>query len=737
MTYQPVDDMAVLDIVNSNNTDPFSILGPHITEGTSGFGVVIRAFLPHALRVDVIDPSGIFLATMERIHQHGFFVAFFPGVTDRFPYLFRLHFWGGESSDIADAYRFPPVLGEIDRYLLSEGTHIRSYEKLGAHPMEIDGTSGVAFAVWAPNARRVSVVGDFNEWDGRRHPMRVHHSCGVWDIFIPDVKVGMHYKFEIRGPHSNLMPAKADPYAFWCEAPPNTASRIYDITKFKWTDDEWMHNRINTSSRDKPICIYEVHLMSWRRNPEENLRSLTYRELAEELVSYVKNMGYSHIELLPVNEHPFVGSWGYQPIALFAPTSRLGEPDDFRYFVNKCHEAGVGVILDWVPGHFPEDDHGLAFFDGTHLYEHMDPRQGRHRDWGTLIYNYGRAEVQNFLLSNALFWLEQYHIDGLRVDAVASMIYLDYSRVHDEWIPNEYGGKENLAAIAFLKRVNEMVYAQHSGAFTCAEESTAWPMVSRPTYLGGLGFGYKWNMGWMHDTLRYISKDPIHRRFHHDDLTFGLLYAFHENFVLAISHDEVVHGKGSLLNKMPGDEWQRFANLRLYFTFMYTQPGKKLLFMGSEFGQTWEWNHDDSLGWHLLQHPSHKGVQVCLRDLNLLYRKSPALYEKDNEWEGFIWIDCHDHDQSVLSYLRKGTRAGEFVLIVCNFTPVARYNYRVGVPVASLYKEVFNSDSAMYGGSDIGNAGSVMADPVPMHNQPCSVSLLLPPLGAIIFEPVH
>ncbi|KAF0138554.1 MAG: glgB, partial [Rhodospirillaceae bacterium] len=690
MSYQTIDG-AVLSVVNSDHADPFSILGIHSARPEKG--MVIRAFQPHVLRVDVIDPAGTMLAPMERIHQHGIFVAMFPEAKDRFPYRFRLHFWGGGTTEIDDTYRFPQVLGEMDQHLLAEGTHLRSYEKLGAHPMEMEGIKGVAFAVWAPNAQRVSVVGDFNEWDGRRHPMRVHHSCGVWDIFIPGIEDGMHYKFEIRGPHGNLMPAKADPYAFWCEIPPHTGSRVYDMTRFQWADDEWMKNRAETSTRDKPISIYEVHLMSWRRNPEQGFRSLSYRELAEELVDYVKDLGFTHIELLPVTEHPFVGSWGYQPIALFAPTSRLGNPDDFRYFVDKCHEAGIGVILDWVPGHFPEDAHGLGFFDGTHLYEHMDPRQGRHSDWGTLVYNYDRREVQNFLLSSALFWLEQYHIDGLRVDAVASMIYLDYSRTHGEWVPNEYGGKENLGAIYFLKRVNEMVYAQHSGAFTCAEESTAWPMVSRPTYLGGLGFGYKWNMGWMHDTLRYISKDPVHRRYHHDDLTFGLLYAFHENFILAISHDEVVHGKGSLVSKMPGDEWQKFANLRLYFTFMYTQPGKKLLFMGSEFGQTLEWNHDDSLGWHLLQYPIHNGARVCLRDLNALYRRTPALHERDSEWEGFQWVDCHDHDQSTLSYLRRGMDPNDFVTIVCNFTPMVRHDYRVGVPMPGLYQEIFNSDA--------------------------------------------
>ncbi|MFN3077146.1 MAG: 1,4-alpha-glucan branching protein GlgB [Alphaproteobacteria bacterium] len=735
MSHQAIDG-AVLSIVNSDHADPFSVLGIHAL-GPKG-GMVIRAFLPHALNVEVLDDTtGQVIAKMERIHQDGFHVAEFPDRKDRFSYRLRLHFWGGGSMDVEDPYRFPPVLGEMDQYLLAEGTHLRSYEKLGAHPGVFEGVSGVTFAVWAPNARRVSVIGDFNDWDGRRNPMRVHHSCGVWEIFIPGIGVGTNYKYEIRGPGGNLMPAKADPYAFQAECPPRTASRVADISRFDWTDQEWMSRRADLNRRDAPISIYEVHLGSWRRNPEEGNRSLSYRELANELVSYVKYMGYTHIELLPVSEYPFEGSWGYQPIALFAPTSRFGDPADFRYFINRCHEEGIGVILDWVAGHFPEDPHGLGFFDGTHLYEHTDPRQGRHADWGTLVYNYERSEVANFLLSNALFWMEQYHIDGLRVDAVASMIYLDYSRKHGEWIPNQYGGNENLGAIAFLKRMNEMVYAQHSGVMTIAEESTAWPMVSRPTYLGGLGFGFKWNMGWMHDTLRYISKNPIHRRYHHDDLTFGLLYAFHENFILPISHDEVVHGKGTLVGRMPGDEWQRFANLRLYLTFMYTQPGKKLLFMGSEFGEPWEWNHDGSLQWHLLQYPVHHGAQSAVRDLNFLYRRTPALHQKDNEGDGFAWVDCHDHDQSTLSYVRRGREPDDIAVVVCNFTPIVREGYRVGVPMPGLWAEVFNSDSEVYGGSNIGNAGAVMAEEMGMHGHNWSVFLNLPPLGALVLLPVR
>ncbi|MBF0093192.1 MAG: 1,4-alpha-glucan branching protein GlgB [Alphaproteobacteria bacterium] len=735
MKHQVIDG-DVLALVNSDHSDPFSVLGPH-QMGPSG-GIVIRAFLPHTLRAEVVDyATGDVMAEMVRIHQDGVYVAEFPKTKERFAYRLRLHFWGGGSMDVEDAYRFPPVLGEMDQYLLAEGTHIRSYEKLGAHPAVFEGVKGVSFAVWAPNARRVSVIGDFNDWDGRRNPMRVHHSCGVWEMFIPGATVGSHYKFEIRGPGGNLMPLKADPYAFHAERAPQTASKVYDLSGYQWTDQEWMHTRTDRSTRNAPMSIYEVHLGSWRRNPEQGNRSLTYRELADELVSYVKDLGYTHIEMMPVSEHPFEGSWGYQPIALFAPTCRFGEPNDFRYLVNRCHEAGIGVILDWVAGHFPEDSHGLGFFDGTHLYEHSDPRQGRHGDWGTLIYNYSRSEVANFLLSNALFWMEQYHIDGLRVDAVASMIYLDYSRQAGEWIPNEYGGNENLGALAFLKRTNEMVYAQHSGAFTIAEESTAWPMVSRPTYLGGLGFGFKWNMGWMHDTLRYMSLDPIYRRFHHDDLTFGLLYAFHENFVLAISHDEVVHGKGSLIGRMPGDEWQKFANLRLYFAFMYTQPGKKLLFMGSEFGVSWEWNHDGSLDWSLLQYPVHRGAQAAIRDLNHLYRATPALHEKDCESDGFAWIDCHDHDQSILSYLRRGKNHDDVVIVICNFTPAPREFYRVGVPLPGLYAEVFNSDSEIYGGSNMGNGGAVLADEIPMHGHAWSLSLTLPPLAGVVLRPTQ
>ncbi|MBF0248949.1 MAG: 1,4-alpha-glucan branching protein GlgB, partial [Alphaproteobacteria bacterium] len=556
--------------------------------------------------------------------------------------------------------------------------------------------------------------------------------CGIWEIFVPHVAPGDLYKFEIKARNGDVLPLKADPYAVYMEQAPGTASIVYGANGYSWSDRDWMERRADTSGFSAPISIYEVHLGSWRRNPEDGGRPLSYRELADELIPYVTDMGFTHIELLPVSEFPFDGSWGYQPIGLFAPTSRFGEPNDFRHFVDRCHQEGVGVILDWVVGHFPEDAHGLAYFDGTHLYEHMDPRLGRHADWGTLIYNFGRTEVSNFLLANALYWLDAFHIDGLRVDAVASMLYLDYSREHGQWIPNPYGGNENLEAIAFLKRMNEAVYGQFPGAFTIAEESTAWPMVSRPTYLGGLGFGYKWNMGWMHDTLRFISHDPIYRQHHQDDLTFGLLYAFHENFVLPLSHDEVVHGKGSLIGRMPGDAWQRFANLRAYLSFMFTHPGKKLLFMGGEFAQEREWNHNESLDWHLLDNEANQGVRALVKDWNRIYREYPALHDYDAKPEGFSWIECHDHERNIIAYRRHGATGGEVVYVVCNFTPVVRHGYRLGVSEPARYHEVFNSDSTYYGGSNVGNGVDIEARDEPAHGQPWSISLTLPPLAAVV-----
>ncbi len=726
------EDATVAAIVAGDHSDPFAVLGLH--EADAPGRLVVRAFCPGADAVKVVDSrSGEICADLVRVHADGFFAGYVSG-RDRFPYRLRVTV-GRDTCEIDDPYRFPPLLGEIDRYLLAEGTHWRAYEKLGAHPASIDGVRGVGFAVWAPNARRVSVVGPFNQWDGRRYPMRRHPSCGVWEIFIPRLEAGALYKYEIKSNAGDLLALKADPFAFSSERPPHTASIVCDLSEDRESDRAWLERRAAIAARDAPISIYEVHLGSWRRRLEEGERYLSYDELADELIPYVRDLGFTHIELLPVTEHPFDGSWGYQPIGLFAPTSRFGSPDAFRAFVARCHGEGIGVIMDWVAGHFPADQHGLANFDGTALYEHADPRQGRHRDWGTLIFNYGRREVANYLLCNALFWLDRYHVDGLRVDAVASMLYLDYSRHEGDWIPNQFGGRENLEAIDFLRRMNEAVYAHGEGAFTVAEESTAWPMVSRPTYVGGLGFGYKWNMGWMHDTLLYMSKDPVYRKHYHDSLTFGLLYAFTENFVLPLSHDEVVHGKGSLLNKMPGDRGQKFANLRAYLTFMYTMPGKKLLFMGNEFAQEREWNHDAGLDWHLLDESLHAGVRLLVRDLNHSYRGIPSLHELDCEADGFEWIDCRDAVQSVISYIRRAKNRDQFVVVVCNFTPVVRRNYRIGVPRAGSYSERVNTDSEFYGGSGVGNFGVCLAEAVPFHNRPFSLSLTLPPLASLVLIP--
>ena len=733
MTVATIDlDREAAAILAADHHDPFSYLGMHVRLGG---GQIVRAFLPDAGAVDVVSiKTGKAVAKMERVHPDGLYIAELAKTKERFDYRLRLT-RGEEQVEIEDPFRFPCALGEVDLHLLGEGTHYRSFDKLGAHVTEVAGISGVVFAVWAPNARRVSVIGDFNNWDGRRHPMRVHPGCGIWEIFIPGIGEGAFYKFEIKAQNGDILPLKADPYAFFMESSPRTASVVHDLGGYVWCDDRWMEQRATASSRDAPMSIYEVQLGSWRRKPEEDNRPLSYRELADELVPYVKEMGFTHIELMPVSEFPFEGSWGYQPIGLFAVTNRYGEPDDFRAFIDRCHQEGIGVILDWVVGHFPADEHGLVTFDGTHLYEHADPRMGKHADWDTLIYNFGRTEVANFLLANALFWLDEFHIDALRVDAVASMLYLDYSREEGQWLPNEYGGNENLEAVAFLKRLNELVHGHHPGAFTVAEESTAWPMVSRPTYLGGLGFSYKWNMGWMNDTLRYMSREPVYRKYHQNDLTFSLLYAYTENFILPLSHDEVVHGKGSLIGRMPGDEWQRFANLRLYFTYLFTHPGKKLLFMGGEFGQSSEWYHLASLDWHLLQYPVHSGVQALVRDLNHLYREQPALHVKDCEPDGFSWIECNDAEQSTLSFCRFGHDRSDFIVVVCNFTPVVRDGYRIGVPAGGHYTEILNSDSAFYSGSNVGNVGGIEADEMSVHGHPWSLSLTLPPLSAIVLRP--
>lgn len=630
------------------------------------------------------------------------------------------------------------ILTDFDLHLIGEGTHYKNYEKLGAHVVEIDGSIGVHFAVWAPNAKSVSVIGNFNDWNDKKHPMKLLGDSGIWEIFIPGLGEWELYKFVIKSKYKGYREQKADPFAFYFEVRPKSAAIVYNINnKHKWQDAEWMQMREKRNWFESPISIYEVHLGSWMRVPEENNRFLTYRELADKLIPYTKQLGYTHIELLPITEHPLDASWGYQTIGYFAPTSRFGRPEDFMYFVDKCHQNGIGVIMDWVPAHFPKDAHGLGFFDGTCLYEHEDPKKGEHRDWGTLIFNYGRNEVANYLISNALFWLDKYHIDGLRVDAVASMLYLDYSREHGQWIPNIYGGNENLEAIDFIKRLNEVVHKYHPGVLTIAEESTAWPAVSKPTYLGGLGFSMKWNMGWMHDTLLYFSKDPVHRKYYTNNLTFSMLYAFTENFILPFSHDEVVHGKKSMLDKMPGDMWQKFANQRALYGYMYGHPGKKLMFMGAEIGQWREWDFDSSLDWHLLQYEPHQKLQRFISDLNHLYKTEPAFYEVDFDWHGFEWIDCSDSENSVVSFIRRTKNADNFLVFVFNFTPVPRFGYRIGVPREGFYKEILNSDSEIYWGGNIGNAGGIYAENIPSHNRHYSLNLILPPLSVLIFKPVQ
>jgi 1,4-alpha-glucan branching enzyme len=720
------DSGAVESVVRGDHGDPFAVLGMHREAGA----LAVRAFLPHASRVDLIDATtGATVAELERTHAAGFFAGIVPKRVEPFPYRLRLTI-GDTRTEIEDPYRFGNVLGEIDVYLIAEGRHRRLYEKFGAHAAHMQGVAGTSFALWAPNARRVSVVGDFNDWDGRRHPMRFRHEVGVWEIFLPGIATGAVYKYELLGPSGNLLPLKADPYAFWCERPPATASIVATAGGDTWHDSAWLARREDANRRDAPIAVYEVHLGSWKR--AEGNRYLTYRELASDLVPYAASLGFTHLELMPVSEYPFDGSWGYQPIGLFAPTSRFGTPQDFAAFVDAAHQAGLGVLLDWVPGHFPTDPHGLGYFDGTHLYEHADPRQGFQPDWNTLIYNFGRNEVANFLLGNALFWLDRYHVDGLRVDAVASMLYLDYSRKPGEWIPNRMGGRENLAAIAFLQNTNEVVYAEHPGTATAAEESTDWPKVSQPVYLGGLGFGYKWNMGWMHDTLAYMREDPINRKYHQDQLTFGFMYAFSENFVLPLSHDEVVHLKGSLVGKMPGDRWQRFANLRAYFGFMYAHPGKKLLFMGGEFAQEREWNHDRSLDWHVLADPAHAAVQRLIGDLNRTYRGLPALYELDAEPAGLEWI-VSDREQSILAFVRRARDSNDVVVSITNFTPVVRHGYRIGVPASGTYVEAMNTDYEHYGGSGVSN-GPLEAQPFGAHDKPYSLVLKLPPLATLLLK---
>jgi 1,4-alpha-glucan branching enzyme len=712
-------------LVRGHHGDPFGVLGVH----RAGSSRIVRTLQPHAERVEIMGSHGAVLAEMERVHPDGIFAAFMPPRLRH--YRLRLTTTVGDTLDIEDPYRFPTTLGDLDLYLFGEGSDKQIYAKLGAQLRNVLGMSGTRFAVWAPNASRVSVVGDFNDWDGRRHAMRLHPGNGLWEIFVPGVGAGQKYKFELLDRNGHLLPLKNDPFGHYHEPPPGNASIVF-ATQHQWSDYQWIQRRAGGPALDRPISIYEVHLGSWKRHPDDGNHYLSYRELADELVGYVTDMGFTHIELLPVSEHPFDGSWGYQPIGMYAPTQRFGNPDDFRYLVDRCHAAGIGVILDWVPAHFPRDEHGLRRFDGTALYEHADPRKGEHADWGTLIFNFGRREVINYLIGSALYWIDEFHVDALRVDAVASMLYLDYSREDGEWVPNEFGGNENLEAVAFLKRLNTELHAH--GATSYAEESTAWPGVSRPVDQGGLGFTFKWNMGWMNDTLSYMSEDPVHRKFHHDKMTFGLVYAFNENFVLPLSHDEVVHGKRSLLGRMPGDEWQRFANLRAYLASMYTHPGKKLLFMGSELAPYDEWNHDRSLDWHLLDFAPHRGVQSLVRELNALYRATPALYEIDFSDAGFEWINWDDRDNSVLSWLRRDS-SGSFVISVSNLTPVVRHDFRVGVPAGGRYRELLNTDDGRYGGSGVLN-GELEASAPGMHGRDFSIALTLPPLATIVLGPV-
>jgi 1,4-alpha-glucan branching enzyme len=731
-------------IVQAEHSNPFEVLGPHWVGRSRGRSLTIRAFRPGAQKAAVFWDANQTVYPATRIHPEGVFEAILPADTPDLreggpfpPTAYRLQFRFAQDAQFEtyDPYAFPQVLTEYDLYLSGEGTHYEKYEKLGSHLREVAGLKGVHFAVWAPNAQRVSVVGDFNLWDGRANPMRNLGPTGIWEIFMPGVDEGALYKFEILSRVGHHLGLKADPYGFSTEVRPNTASLVFDINRYQWNDSSWLADRKARDWQHSPMSIYEVHAGAWKRNDRENYRWLTYRELAGELVPYVKQMGYTHIELMPIMEHPFDASWGYQTVGYYAVTSRFGSPSDFMHFVDRCHQEGIGVILDWTPAHFPRDGHGLAFFDGTHLYEHADPKQGEHPDWGTLVFNYGRNEVQNFLLSNALFWIEKYHIDALRVDAVASMLYLDYSRKPGEWIPNAHGGRENLEAIAFIRRLNEVLHQRDPGALTIAEESTAWPAVSRPTYVGGLGFDLKWNMGWMNDTLRYMSLDPLYRQYHHGELTFSMLYAFHENFVLPLSHDEVVHGKRSLLEKMPGDDWQKFANLRLLFGYQFAHPGKKLLFMGSELGPRNEFWEGGMVEWPLEASPPHQGFQRLLGDLNRLHAQERALHQLDFESSGFEWIEANDAAASVISFLRHGRDPEDFVLVVCNFTPVVRDEYRVGVPRPGYYREILNTDSKYYEGTDLGNAGGVNAEPIPWNDRPYSIKLKLPPLAASYFKP--
>jgi len=736
----------VYSVVENRHSNPFEILGSHPIEQNNGSSRwIVRAYLPDAEAAWVIRPEERQEYPMQSVHHPHFFECELQGHEDK-NYLIKVKEHGHERV-IHDPYAFKsPLLTDFDIYLFNEGNHHLIYEKMGAHPVEVEGVQGVYFAVWAPNARNVSIVGNFNNWDGRKHQMRLLNG-GVWDLFIPELQVGELYKFEIKNQAGHVY-LKSDPYGFQQQVRPDTASIVADLS-YEWNDNDWMERRRHTDPHDQPISVYEMHIGSWIHDSLENppeqgyavqvsqkpdARFLTYRELAHRLIPYVQELGYTHIEVLPVAEHPFDGSWGYQVAGHFAPTSRFGSPQDFMYFVDQCHKHGIGVIVDWVPGHFPKDSHGLAFFDGSHLYEHADPRRGEHKEWGTLVFNYSRHEVKNFLIANALFWFDKYHIDGIRVDAVASMLYLDYDRKDGEWVPNHFGGNENLEAVDFLRQLNYLLFGYYPGILSIAEESTSWANVSRPTYVGGLGFNFKWNMGWMHDMLHYFHEDPIHRKYHHNNITFSIWYAFSENFMLALSHDEVVHGKGHLFQKMPGDEWQKFANLRSLYAYMFTHPGKKTLFMGMEFGQTTEWNSWLDLNWSLLNFEPHQKLKEFVSDLNALYKQERALYTDDFSDHGFEWIDCNDADNSVVSFIRQDKYSDDFLVVVCNFTPQPLYDYWVGVPQAGYYRELFNSDALKYGGSGVGNQGGKQSHDWDNPRWPQALSLSLPPLGVLVLK---
>ncbi|MEX0778886.1 MAG: 1,4-alpha-glucan branching protein GlgB [Balneolales bacterium] len=710
--------------------DPFSILGLHSEKADGRKQVVIRTMQPHAKSIDVKYNKGQESVRMNRISDSGIFETTIPDKKESFSYYYEIEPFEGQIYTQIDAYAFPSLLTDFDLQLWGEGNHIRAYNIMGAHPRKVDDVPGTHFVVSAPDAFRVSVIGSFNDWDGRRHPMRKHHEQGVWEIFLPGVGQGDKYKYEIKSHNFDLPLKKSDPYGFYTEKRPATASIVHNLENFTWSDEDWMTGR--SKNFDKPLAVYELHLGSWKRDHKTN-DFLSYRQIADDLIPYVTSLGYTHIELLPISEHPYDLSWGYQTTGYYSATSRFGSPDGLMYLINECHRNNLGVLVDWVPAHFAKDDHGLRLFDGTHLYEHADPRQGEHKDWGTHIFNFGRTEVINFLLSNAMFWCDKYHIDGIRADAVASMIYLDYSREEGEWIPNKYGGNENLEAVNFLKRTNEVLNQEFEGVITMAEESTNWPMVSRPTYLGGLGFDYKWNMGWMNDTLKYFEVDPLFRRYHHNQITFSMIYAFTENFALPFSHDEVVHGKKSMISKMPGDNWQKFANLRLLYTYMYAHPGKKILFMGNELAQWSEWSSDKELDWHLLNYDNHKGVQALVKDLNHHYKEQSALHEVDFEWQGFEWIDASDVDNSILSFLRYNKGKEEFVVCIFNFTPQVHYNYKFGVPKAGAYEILVNSDSHFYCGSNVENH-DMNALTGKWHNQPAHLSLSIPPLSGMLIR---